>query len=78
MKYAKYIGWAFIGGFLAWILYIIAGLGSLWLSVGIVGFVGLSALFNRAIGKPTQKTGEPSTKRRVTSTDRDRWGGGTL
>lgn len=76
MKYVQYAGWAVAGGFAIWVLWVIAGLGSIWVSVGIVGFVGLMVLINRITEKPSQRVGQPTPERRVTSTDIDRWGGG--
>lgn len=76
MKYAKYTIWAIIGGFSLWVLYVIAGLGSPWVSVGIVGFVGFIVLINRVTRRPVQKTGQPTPEHRVVTTDQDRWGGG--
>lgn len=78
MNYVKYFGRALIAVISLWILYVIAALGSPWLSLGIVGFAAFIALFTRATRTPSHRTGQPSPKRRVESTDRDRWGGGTL
>ena len=72
----KYVAWAIIGGFSLWVLYVIAALGSAWISVAIIGFAGLIALINRVTRRPRRRTGQPSPTRRVISTDQDRWGGG--
>lgn len=76
-RYSKYIVWVLTVGLSLWILYLIAGLGSAWVSVGIVVFVAFLVLFSRAITRRRQTTGQPSPKRRVVSNDIDRWGGGT-
>lgn len=76
MKYVKYISWAVAGGVSLWFLWILAGLGNIWVPIGIVGFVLFIALVNRVTRRPTQKTGQPTPQRRVISTDQDRWGGG--
>lgn len=76
MKYLKYTIWAIAGAIALWVLYVIAGLGNPWVSVGIVGFVLLIVLINRITKKPAHKTGQPTPERRVVSTDQDRWGGG--
>jgi hypothetical protein len=71
----KYVVWVVVGAFSLWVLYVIAGLGNPWVSVGVVAFVGFIVFVNRATAKRPQKTGQPTEKRRVVSTDIDRWGG---
>jgi hypothetical protein len=68
-------GWGILSVLAGLVLWVIAGLGSVWVSVGIVGFVGLMYLINRATRKPASKTGQPPNEHRVVSTDQDRWGG---
>lgn len=74
--YLKYIGWAIALGLSIWVLSIIAGLGSWWVSIGIVAFVGFIVLVNRLTARPSPRTGQPTEEHRVVSTDQDRWGGG--
>lgn len=75
-RYLKYIGWAMVLGLAIWVLSIVAGLGSWWVSLGVVAFVGFIVLVNRLTRRPSPKTGQPSPEHRVVSTDQDRWGGG--
>lgn len=75
-KYLKWIGWAVAFGLAVWILSIIASLGSWWVSIGFVAFVGFIVLVNRLTRRPPPRTGQPSPEHRVVSTDQDRWGGG--
>ena len=75
-RYVKYIGWAIVLGVSIWVLSVLAGLGSLWVLIGFVAFVGFIVLVNRLTKRPSPRTGQPSQEHRVVSTDRDRWGGG--
>ena len=76
-KYLKYLAWAVAGGLSLLILYVVARLGSVWVSVGIGAFVLFLVWFTRSVGRRRQMTGQPSPEHRVVSNDIDRWGGGT-
>ena len=75
-RYLKYVGWAIVLGLAIWVLSIIAGLGSWWVPLGVVAFVGFIVLVNRLTRRPSPRTGQQSPEHRVVSTDQDRWGGG--
>jgi hypothetical protein len=74
----RYVTWILLGGFFVWILVVLARLGSPWVPVGVVGFIVFIFLVNRFTRKPEQKAGQPPPEHRVVSTDRDRWGGGSI